>query len=208
MGEELADLEQSGIDYIHWDVMDNRFVPNLTFGWDFIAASRSFTSVPFEAHLMAHEPERDIDKYVAAGCERIIVQPEACLHLHKTLQVIRAEGAEAGIALNPATPLSVLDDVLDDISLLLVMTVNPGFGGQAFIETMLPKIEKARALLDERAPHVMLEVDGGLKPGNVSRAVSAGATAVICGSGLFGPEGKQRAIADMKQGIASGVGVA
>lgn len=208
MGEELADLEQAGIDYIHWDVMDNRFVPNLTFGWDMIAACRHSTDVPFEAHLMAHEPERDVANYVNAGCDRIIVQPEACLHLHKTVQVIRAEGAEVGIALNPATPLAAVDEVLDDISLLLVMTVNPGFGGQAFIESMLPKIERARSLLDERAPHVLLEVDGGLKPGNVGRAVSAGARAVICGSGLFGPEGKQQAIGDMKSGIAGASAVA
>ena len=202
MGAELGDLERAGIDYIHWDVMDNRYVPNLTFGWDMIAACRSATTVEFEAHLMAHEPEPDISKYVAAGCTRIIVQPEACLHVHKTLQVIRDEGAEAGLALNPGTPLSVIDELLDDISTLLIMTVNPGFGGQVFIDTMLPKIERARALLDERAPHVSLEVDGGLKPGNVGRAVQAGARAVVCGSGLFGPEGKTGAVAAMREGFA------
>ena len=139
MGEELAELEQAEVDYIHWDVMDNRFVPNLTFGWDMVAACRSATKIPFEAHLMEHEPERDVARYVAAGCQRVVVQPEACLHLHKTVQAIRAEGAEAGLALNPATPLSVVDELWDDISTLIVMTVNPGFGGQVFINSMLPQ---------------------------------------------------------------------
>ena len=204
MGQELADLEAAGIDYIHWDVMDNRYVPNLTFGWDMIAACRSHTTVPFEVHLMAHETERDLPKYVAAGCERVIVQPEAHIHVHKALQVIREEGAEAGIALNPGTPLSMVEDLLPDITTLLVMTVNPGFGGQQFIDTMLPKIEAAAALVAERAPHVTIEIDGGLKPGNVARGVQAGARAIVCGSGLFGPEGKQAAIDAMKSGIADG----
>ncbi|MCW2972547.1 MAG: ribulose-phosphate 3-epimerase [Thermoleophilia bacterium] len=203
MGEELAELEAAGIDYIHWDVMDNRYVPNLTFGWDMISACRSATTVPFETHLMAWETERDIAKYVAAGCERILIQPEAHIHVHNTLRVIREEGAEAGIALNPGTPLAMVEDLLPDITTLLVMTVNPGFGGQAFIETMLPKIEAARALVADRAPHVKIEIDGGLKPGNVAAGVEAGATMVICGSGLFGPEGKAAAIAAMKSGIAS-----
>ena len=204
MGAELEALEQSGIDYIHWDVMDNRYVPNLTFGWDMIAACRAATKVPFEVHLMAHETERDLAKYVAAGCERVLVQPEAHIHVHKALQVIREEGAEAGVALNPGTPLSMIEDLLPDITTILVMTVNPGFGGQQFIDTMLPKIEAAAALIAERAPHITLEVDGGLKPGNVARAVQAGARAVVCGSGLFGPEGKDAAIAAMKSGIADG----
>ncbi|MCW2923933.1 MAG: ribulose-phosphate 3-epimerase, partial [Thermoleophilia bacterium] len=195
MGDELAELEAAGIDYIHWDVMDNRYVPNLTFGWDMIAACRSATKVPFEVHLMAHETEADLPKYVAAGCERVIVQPEAHVHVHKALQVIREEGAEAGVALNPGTPLAMVEDLLPDITTLLVMTVNPGFGGQAFIETMLRKIEAARQLVSEHAPHITIEIDGGLKPGNVAAGVQAGARAVVCGSGLFGPEGKSAAIA-------------
>jgi ribulose-phosphate 3-epimerase len=205
MGAELEALEQSGIDYIHWDVMDNRYVPNLTFGWDMIAACRSATKVPFEVHLMAHETERDLAKYVAAGCERVLVQPEAHVHVHKALQVIREEGAEAGLALNPGTPVSMVEDLLPDITTLLIMTVNPGFGGQQFIHTMLSKIEAARALVEQHAPHVTIEVDGGLKPGNVAQAVRAGAGAVVCGSGLFGPEGKTAAIQAMKTGIAQGV---
>ena len=204
MGAELEELEASGIDYIHWDVMDNRYVPNLTFGWDMIAACRKSTKVPFEVHLMAHETERDLAKYVAAGCERVLVQPEAHVHVHKALQVIREEGAEAGVALNPGTPLSLIEDLLPDITTLLIMTVNPGFGGQQFIDTMLTKIEAARDLVAERAPHITVEVDGGLKPGNVARAVQAGARAVVCGSGLFGPEGKSAAIKAMKDGIAAG----
>lgn len=205
MGDELRELEQHGIDYIHWDVMDNRFVPNLTFGWEMIGDCRSATDVPFEVHLMAHEPERDIDKYVAAGCERIIVQPEACLHVHMTVQKIVNAGVKAGIALNPGTPLEAVHELLPDIETLLVMTVTPGFGGQQFIETMLDKIERAQALIEERAPHIRLEVDGGLKPGNVAASVQRGARAVVCGSGLFGPEGKQAAIAAMRDGFSAAV---
>jgi ribulose-phosphate 3-epimerase len=203
MGAELEELQRAGIDYIHWDVMDNRYVPNLTFGWDMIAACRASTKVPFEVHLMAHETERDLAKYVAAGCERVLVQPEAHIHVHKALQVIREEGAEAGVALNPGTPLSMIEDLIPDITTLLVMTVNPGFGGQQFIETMLAKIEAAHQIAADN-PHITVEVDGGLKPGNVARAVQAGARAVVCGSGLFGPEGKVAAIKAMKDGIAAG----
>lgn len=203
MGDELRDLDEAGIDYIHWDVMDNRYVPNLTFGWDMIAACRSASTATFEVHLMAHEPERDVAKYAAAGCDRIIVQPEACLHVHSTIQSIRAEGAEAGLALNPGTPLSAAEELLPDITTLLIMTVNPGFGGQVFIDTMLDKIARARTLIDTCAPHVTLEVDGGLKPGNCGRAVAAGARGVVCGSGLFGPEGKAAAITAMREGFAS-----
>jgi ribulose-phosphate 3-epimerase len=205
MGDELVELEQAGVDYIHWDVMDNRFVPNLTFGWDMVAACRSATKIPFEVHLMAHEPERDVARYAAAGCQRIIVQPEACLHLHKTVQAIRAEGAEAGLALNPATSLTVADELWDDITTLCIMTVNPGFGGQVFIDSMLAKIECAAGMIAERAPHVTLEVDGGLKPGNVANAIAVGARAIVCGSGLFGPEGKPAAVAAMRAGMSAQV---
>lgn len=203
MADELAALEDAGVDYVHWDVMDNRYVPNMTFGWDFIAACKGATQMPFEVHLMAHEPEADVAKYVAAGCERVIVQPEACLHVHKTLQSIRAEGAHAGLALNPGTPISMIEDMLADIETLLIMTVNPGFGGQDFIQTMLPKIERASELIKSQAPHIRLEVDGGLKPGNVAQAVRLGVDAVVCGSGLFGPEGKVTAAAAMREGIAT-----
>lgn len=205
MGAELGELDDAGIDYIHWDVMDNRYVPNLTFGWDMIAACRSASRATFEVHLMAHEPERDVAKYAAAGCQRIIVQPEACLHVHSTVQAIRAEGAEAGLAVNPGTPLSMVEELLPDITTLLVMTVNPGFGGQSFIESMIDKIERAHAMLEAQAPHVTLEVDGGLKPGNCGRAVAAGARGVVCGSGLFGPEGKPAAIDAMRDGFAAGM---
>jgi ribulose-phosphate 3-epimerase len=205
MGAELADLESAGIDYIHWDAMDNRFVPNMTFSWDLVAACRKSTTVQFEAHLMCHEPERDVEKYVEAGCDIVIVQPEACVHVHSCIQTIKKSGGKAGIALNPGSPLSLVDELWDDIDVLLIMTVNPGFGGQSFIETMLPKIERARKLIDERAPHIELEVDGGLKPGNVHNAIEAGARRVVCGSGLFGPEGKAAAIAAMNDGIARGV---
>ncbi|HEV3401621.1 MAG TPA: ribulose-phosphate 3-epimerase, partial [Acidimicrobiales bacterium] len=147
LGEEVAALEAAGVDRIQWDVMDGRFVPNLTFGPDVIAACRPHASVMFEAHLMVVEPDELMSKYVEAGCELVIVHAETCTHLHKTLGQIRALGARAGVALNPSTGIEAVRHVVDLMDLLLVMTVNPGFGGQAYIATMEPKIAEARALI-------------------------------------------------------------
>ena len=189
LGEEVAALEEAGVDRIQWDVMDGRFVPNLTFGPDVIGACRKYASVPFEAHLMVVEPDELMQKYVDAGCEVVIVHAEACTHLHRTLGSIRDAGAKAGLALNPSTPLDAVRHVLDLTDLLLVMTVNPGFGGQAYIATMEPKIAEAAALIEKSGHDVELEVDGGISPNTVGGAAAAGARILVAGSALYKHEG-------------------
>jgi ribulose-phosphate 3-epimerase len=186
LGDDCQALEKAGVDRIQWDVMDGRFVPNLTFGPDVIAACRPLVHLGFEAHLMVVDPDPMLPRWVEAGCELVIVHAEACPHLHRSLGMIRDLGARTGVALNPATPLSAVENVLDLVDLLLVMTVNPGFGGQSYISTMEPKIAAARRMLDERAPHVELEVDGGIGTATIGAAASAGARTFCAGSALFG----------------------
>jgi ribulose-phosphate 3-epimerase len=199
LGDEVATLEKAGVDRIQWDVMDGHFVPNLTFGPDVIAATRSYASLPFEAHLMVNDPEVLLGRYVEAGCELVIVHAEACTHLHRTLDSIHEAGARAGVALNPSTSLEAVRHVLDLCDLLLVMTVNPGFGGQAYIATMEPKISQARALIDSSPYSVELEVDGGIGPETVAGAVRAGARVLVAGSALFrDPEGLAHAVTDLR----------
>ena len=189
LGEEVEALEDAGVDRIQWDVMDGRFVPNLTFGPDVIGACRTHASVPFEAHLMVVEPDELMQKYVDAGSEVGILHAEASTHLHRTLAAIREAGAKAGVALNPATPLDAVRHVLDLTDLLLVMTVNPGFGGQAYIATMEPKIAEAAALIEDSGHDVELEVDGGISPDTVGGAAAAGARILVAGSALYKHEG-------------------
>lgn len=199
LGEEVAALEEAGVDKIQWDVMDGRFVPNLTFGPDVIAASRKHCSVPFEAHLMVLEPDELMPKYVEAGCELIIVHVEACTHLHRTLAAIRETGAKAGAALNPHTPLDQVEHVLDLLDMVLVMTVNPGFGGQAYISTMEPKIADAAAMIAASGFDIELEVDGGISPDTVAGAAKAGARVLVAGSALYKhPGGLGAAVLDIR----------
>lgn len=201
LGEEVAALEAAGVDLIQWDVMDGQFVPNLTFGPDVIEAARSHCTVPFEAHLMVHTPDVMAAQYVEAGCSRLIVHAEACTHLHRTLGNIASLGATAAVALNPATPASAVEHVLDLVDLVLVMTVNPGFGGQAYIPTMEPKIAEIRAMLDERglSDTVDLEVDGGISPDTIQGAARAGANVLIAGSALYrDPEGLEHAVSELR----------
>jgi ribulose-phosphate 3-epimerase len=189
LGEEVAALTEAGVDRIQWDVMDGRFVPNLTFGPDVIAACRKHSSVPFEAHLMVVEPDQLMHRYAEAGCEMLIVHAEACTHLHRTLAAIRELGVQSGVALNPHTPLDVVRHVLDLTDLVLVMTVNPGFGGQAYISTMEPKIADAAAMIEASGLPVALEVDGGISASTVAGAARAGARYLVAGSGLYKHEG-------------------
>jgi ribulose-phosphate 3-epimerase len=197
LGEELLALEKAGVDRIQWDVMDGRFVPNLTFGPDVIAACRPSVSIPFEAHLMVTDPDLLADRYVEAGCELLIVHAEATRHLHRTLGHVRDLGAKAGVALNPSTPVEEIRHVLDLVDLILVMTVNPGFGGQSYIATMEPKIAEAAALIGDRP--IDLEVDGGIGPSTVTGAVAAGANLLVAGSALFrDPDGLEHAVSDLR----------
>jgi ribulose-phosphate 3-epimerase len=201
LGEEVAALEAAGVDLIQWDVMDGQFVPNLTFGPDVIASARSHASVPFEAHLMVYTPDVMTKQYVDAGCSRLIVHAEACTHLHRTLGNINDLGAKAAVALNPATPASAIAHVLDLVDLVLVMTVNPGFGGQAYIATMEPKIRQIRSMLDDAglSDTVDLEVDGGIGPSTITGAAAAGANVLIAGSALYkDPEGLEHAVSDLR----------
>jgi ribulose-phosphate 3-epimerase len=201
LGDEVAALEAAGVDLIQWDVMDGQFVPNLTFGPDVIASARAHTTVPFEAHLMVYTPDVMAEQYIAAGCSRLIVHAEACTHLHRTLGNINGLGANAAVALNPATPASAIAHVLDLVDLVLVMTVNPGFGGQAYISTMEPKIAEIRAMIDGAglADTVDLEVDGGIGPATIAGAAAAGANVLIAGSALYkDPEGLEHAVTDLR----------
>lgn len=185
LGEEIAAVAAAGADYIHVDVMDGHFVPNLTIGPAVVKAVRGATDLPFDVHLMIAPVDAYIDAFVEAGADILTVHPEAGPHLHRTLQTIRAAGAKAGVALNPATPASVIEPVLDDIDLVLVMSVNPGFGGQKFIPSQLAKIEKVRALIDASGRDILLEVDGGVDPATAPQAVAAGATMLVAGSAVF-----------------------
>lgn len=201
-GEEIHELDEAGVDIIQFDVMDGQFVPNLTFGPDVIASVRPFTKKPFEAHLMVLTPDVMAARYVEAGCQRLIVHAEACTHLHRTLENIRALGATAAVALNPHTPASTVEHVLDLVDMILVMTVNPGFGGQSYIATMEPKIRQVRSMINERglADSVHLEVDGGISPQTIAGAASAGANVLIAGSALYrDPKGLAHAVSQLRQ---------
>ena len=201
LGEEVAALEAAGVDRIQWDVMDGQFVPNLTMGPDVIAAARRHTSLPFEAHLMVLTPDVMAAEYVRAGCQRLIVHAEACTHLHRTLGNIASLGASAAVAINPATPANAVAHVLDLVDLVLVMTVNPGFGGQRYIATMEPKVAEIVAMLRAvgRADDVDVEVDGGIGPDTIAASAAAGANAFVAGSALYrDPLGLEHAVTDLR----------
>ena len=199
LGEECVALEEAGVDRIQFDVMDGRFVPNLTFGPDVIASLRPHVTVPFEAHLMVEQPDELAARYVEAGCERLIVHTEACPHLHRTLGNIAELGAMAAVAVNPATPVSAFAHVLDLVDLVLVMSVNPGFGGQSYIATMEPKIAALRTLIDDQGHDVDIEVDGGIGPATIGGAAAAGANVLVAGSALYNdPEGLQHAVTELR----------
>ena len=199
LGEEVAALEAAGVDRIQWDVMDGRFVPNLTFGPDVIAACRAHASVLFEAHLMVEEPDELAERYVEAGCGLLIVHAEACRHLHRTLGHIQELGARAAVALNPATPATEVAHVLDLVDLVLVMTVNPGFGGQAYLGTMEPKVAEVRRMILEGGHDVDVEVDGGIGASTIQGAATAGANVLVAGSALYrDPQGLAHAVAELR----------
>ncbi|MFA5774551.1 MAG: ribulose-phosphate 3-epimerase [Ilumatobacteraceae bacterium] len=187
LGDAIVALDAAGVDLIQWDVMDGQFVPNLTFGPDIIASTRALTTLPFEAHLMVLTPDVMAKRYVEAGCQRLIVHVEACDHLHRTLGNIAELGATAAVAINPSTPASAVKDVLNLVDLVLVMTVNPGFGGQSYMAEMEPKIAEVRKMVREAGleDSVDVEVDGGISQKTISGAAAAGANVLVAGSALF-----------------------
>jgi ribulose-phosphate 3-epimerase len=202
LAEEIRAVEEAGADWIHVDVMDGHFVPNLTIGPVVIEAARAATGLPLDVHLMIESPDAFIDSYASAGANRIAVHVEACPHLHRTVAQVREAGALAGVALNPATPAAAIEPVLGDVDQVVVMTVNPGFGGQQFIESVLPKISQIRRWIDERELVVELEVDGGVGPGTIGRVARAGASAFVAGSAIFHKPDYAATIAELRKEAA------
>ena len=201
LGEEVAALEAAGADWIHVDVMDGHFVPNITLGPDIVKAIRPHTTLPFDVHLMVTPVDPWLEAYREAGADILTVHPESGPHLHRTLGRIRQLGAKAGVVLNPGTPLDVVAEVVELVDLVLLMSVNPGFGGQSFIDSTLKKIERTRALLDDAGSKAHLQVDGGVTSANAAACVSAGADALVAGSFVFkgGPDAYADNIAALKR---------
>jgi ribulose-phosphate 3-epimerase len=188
LGDAIREAEDAGVDFIHLDIMDGRFVPNITFGPVVVESVRAATTLPLDVHLMIEEPDRHIEAFVSAGADAVIVHVEASRHLHAALQRIRELGASPGVALNPLTPLSVIEDALPFLEQVLIMSVNPGFGGQAFIPTALRRIARLRVMIEESNPGCRIEVDGGIKASNIGKVVAAGAQMIVAGSAIFSTE--------------------
>jgi len=199
LGEEIALIEKSGADFVHLDVMDGIYVPNITFGAPVIKKIRETTKLPFDVHLMVDRPERFIDDFADAGSDIITVHPEASIHLHRTLQSIRERGVKAGVSLNPSTPLNVLEHIMDDVDLILIMSVNPGFGGQSYIPAMTEKIKSLRNMILKSGNDIILEVDGGIKLDNAREIIEAGADLIVVGSGIFGAQDVGKRIGEFKE---------
>lgn len=198
LGEEIAAVEKAGADWIHVDVMDGHFVPNITMGPAIIGALRKSTKLPFDVHLMIKNPDRYIESFAAAGADYITVHVEAASHLHRTVELIKKAGKKAGVSLNPATPLSQIEEILPDIDLLLIMSVNPGFGGQQFIKSSLAKIKRASAMVSKLSQKPMLEVDGGINLSNIAAIAQAGADVLVAGAAIFGTDNYSQTIAALK----------
>jgi ribulose-phosphate 3-epimerase len=199
LGDEIRSIEAAGADWVHIDIMDGHFVPNLTFGPPIVSMIRPITKLFFDVHLMVEAPQLLFPALAAAGADRITVHPEACVHLHRTLSEIRDLGMKAGVALNPHTPLSVLEYILDEIDLVLIMTINPGFGGQSFLPAMLPKLRQLREMLERHGrKDIIIQVDGGINAQTAALVKEAGANSLVAGTYVFSHEDRAAAITSLR----------
>lgn len=198
LGEDIREVEAGGADYIHVDVMDGHFVPNITLGPPIVKAIRPITGLPLDVHLMISEPAKYVDAFVDAGADYITVHVEADPHIHRTIQMIKNRGVKAGVVLNPGTPAELIKPVLADLDMVLLMTVNPGFGGQAFIPSVVTKIKEIRELADELNPSLEIEVDGGINPETIAVCAEAGADVFVAGSAIYNQSDRKKAIEDLK----------
>ena len=199
LGEEIIAVEKAGADMIHLDIMDGCFVPNITFGPVVIKSIRKITQLPFDSHLMIENPEKYIADFAKAGVNILTVQVESCVHLQRVLSQIHENGMKAGVAMNPHTPVNFLEYVIDQLDLVLVMTVNPGFGGQKFIEPVVPKIKKVREMIDRTGRSIFLEVDGGINSKTCRKVIDAGANLLVAGSAIFSSKDYVKAISELKK---------
>ncbi len=204
LGEEIKAVEAAGADWIHVDVMDGHFVPNITIGPLVVKAARRSTPLPLDVHLMIENPDRYIPDFIAAGADLVAVQVEACPHLHRTIQMIREGGVRPGVVLNPATPLSTVEWILEDVDVVMIMSVNPGFGGQKFIPASLEKIRQLRTIIDDRGLSTLIEVDGGVNTSTIGNVAAAGADVFVAGSAIYGT-GDYAAVIGQFRGLIGGI---
>ncbi|SET84213.1 ribulose-phosphate 3-epimerase [Salinibacillus kushneri] len=198
LGEEVKEVEQAGADYVHVDIMDGHFVPNITIGPLIVEAIRPSTKLPLDVHLMIEKPENYVSAFAQAGADIITVHQEACVHLHRTIEMIKQEGVKAGVVINPATPAEAIKPILPDVDLVLLMTVNPGFGGQAFIHSVIPKIAQIAAWKREENLTFEIEVDGGVNKDTAALCVEAGANVLVAGSAIFKAKNRKKAMEEIR----------
>lgn len=197
--EDVKKVEKAGCEHLHIDVMDGHFVPNITLGPGIVKSLRKDVNMVFDAHLMIENPDNYIKEFADAGCDIIVVHQEACTHLHRTIQNIKSHGIKAGVALNPATPIETIKYVLQDVDMVLLMSVNPGFGGQSYIPVVTEKIKELKALIDEMNLDIDIEVDGGVKPSNIAEVVNAGANVIVAGSAIFNAGNIDEAVKSLRE---------